>query len=62
MEALALGDTTHDVRMARAAGCHGVGVTWGFHTADEIGPDAHALVRDFSGLDAYLAGWRGDGG
>lgn len=58
-QTIMIGDTTHDMKMARAAECYALGVTWGFHTAEEIEADAHALVRDFSGLNAHLAGWRG---
>ena len=31
-----IGDTAHDIRMARAASVRSVGVTWGFHTRGEI--------------------------
>jgi phosphoglycolate phosphatase len=31
-----IGDTAHDIRMARAAQVRSVGVTWGFHTRGEI--------------------------
>lgn len=31
-----IGDTGHDIRMAKAAGVRAQGVAWGFHTADEI--------------------------
>lgn len=35
-EALMVGDTAHDMEMARSAGVRGEGVAWGFHTRDEI--------------------------
>lgn len=35
-QALMIGDTSHDVAMARAARVRAVGVTWGFHTRAEI--------------------------
>ena len=34
--AVMIGDTSHDVRMGRAAGVRALGVTWGFHTAPEL--------------------------
>ncbi len=34
--AVMIGDTSHDMRMGRAAGVRALGVTWGFHTADEL--------------------------
>jgi phosphoglycolate phosphatase len=27
-----IGDTAYDMAMARNAGVHGIGVTWGYHT------------------------------
>ncbi len=35
-QTIMIGDTAHDIRMARAADVQSVGVTWGFHTRDEI--------------------------
>ena len=34
--AVMIGDTGHDIRMAKAAGVRAQGVAWGFHTAEEI--------------------------
>ena len=34
--AVMIGDTSHDMRMGRAGGVRALGVTWGFHTADEL--------------------------
>jgi phosphoglycolate phosphatase len=31
-----IGDTGWDMAMARAAGCHALGVLWGYHDADEL--------------------------
>ncbi len=57
-----IGDTSFDMEMARAAGCYALGVTWGFHTADEIRDGgAHVLVDAFADLDATLAQWRPEG-
>jgi phosphoglycolate phosphatase len=55
-----VGDTAHDIRMARAIDVRAVGVTWGFHTRAEIaaaGADAifdsfQDLARD---LDRFAA-------
>jgi phosphoglycolate phosphatase len=54
-QAVMIGDTAHDVGMAKAAGVRVLGVTWGFHTRDEIeasGPDE--VVDTFAELDAAL--------
>ena len=50
-----VGDTAHDVRMARSAGVRAVGVTWGFHTRAEIeAANADAVLDTFAELDAEL--------
>lgn len=50
-----IGDATHDIRMARAAGVQGVGVSWGFHTVDELTEAGAAdIVHDFDALDTVL--------
>ena len=50
-----IGDTAHDVRMAKAAGVRAVGVTWGFHTRAEIEAAAADVVVDtFEQLDLEL--------
>jgi phosphoglycolate phosphatase len=54
-----IGDTSFDMEMARAAGAYGLGVSWGFHTADEIAVHADEVVHDFAGLDSGLRRWRG---
>jgi phosphoglycolate phosphatase len=54
-----IGDTSHDMQMARAAGVYAVGVDWGFHTAAEIGAGgAHEVVSDFATLNQSLSRWR----
>jgi phosphoglycolate phosphatase len=35
-ETVMIGDTAHDIRMAQAAGVRAVGVSWGFHTREEL--------------------------
>jgi phosphoglycolate phosphatase len=49
-----IGDTAHDMRMARAAGVRAQGVAWGFHTAEEVadgGADHVALTFDDLGAE-----------
>ncbi len=41
-----VGDTAHDIGMARAAGVRAVGVTWGFHTRAEIEASGADVVFD----------------
>ena len=46
-----VGDTAHDIGMARAAGVRAVGVTWGFHTREEIeASGADVVVETFAEL------------
>ena len=50
-----IGDTAHDVGMARSAGVRAVGVTWGFHTRTEIEASGADVVADtFAELEAEL--------
>jgi phosphoglycolate phosphatase len=54
-ETVMIGDTTHDIRMAQAAGVRVVGVSWGFHTREELeasGPDC--IADTFAELDLEL--------
>jgi phosphoglycolate phosphatase len=54
-QAVMIGDTAHDVLMARAAGVRALGVTWGFHTRSEIEESGADEVLDtFSELDDAL--------
>ncbi len=54
-EAVMIGDATHDIRMARTAGIHAIGVSWGFHTVAELEEaGAHEVVHDFAQLRAAL--------
>ncbi len=53
-----IGDTSFDMAMARAAGVYAQGVTWGFHTVDEIrSGGAHHIVEDMPALAIALADW-----
>jgi phosphoglycolate phosphatase len=58
---IVVGDTAHDMRMAKAAGAYAQGVSWGFHTADEVMQGgADHIAHDFAGLnrqfDAFAEG------
>lgn len=46
--AVMLGDTTYDMDMARAAGIKKIGVTWGYHAAEALQPDA--MIETFAAL------------
>jgi len=51
-----VGDTTFDMMMARNAGALAVGVTWGYHRADELrASGAHAIVSSFEDVAPTLA-------
>lgn len=52
---IVVGDTAHDMRMAKAAGAYAQGVSWGFHTAEEvIEGGADHIAHDFAELDGQL--------
>jgi phosphoglycolate phosphatase len=54
-QAVMIGDTKFDMEMGRNAGVHTLGVSWGFHTLDEIAEGgAHSIHHDFAELDAAL--------
>ncbi len=52
--AVMIGDTTHDMRMGRSAGVRTLGVTWGFHTADELRGEADVVCGAWGELEAEL--------
>ncbi|MBL8558542.1 MAG: HAD-IA family hydrolase [Hyphomonadaceae bacterium] len=53
-----IGDTSFDMAMARAADCYAQGVSWGFHTIEEIqSGGAHHIADDFATLDGELVRW-----
>jgi len=63
VQTVMIGDTAHDIRMARAAGVRAQGVGWGFHTVEEVrasGADAVALTfaELNTALDLFAAGVR----
>lgn len=46
-----VGDTSYDMMMARSAGTHAVGVTWGYHSASELTEGgAHHLLQAYTEL------------
>lgn len=50
-ETVIIGDTTFDMEMGRAAKVRTVGVTWGYHHADELrGAGADILIDDYAAL------------
>jgi phosphoglycolate phosphatase len=52
---IVVGDTAHDMRMARAAGAYAQGVSWGFHTAQEVREGgADHIAEDFAILNRQL--------
>ncbi len=54
-----IGDTSFDMAMARAAGVYALGVTWGFHTREEIeSGGAHEIVDGFEDMHVSLTRWR----
>jgi phosphoglycolate phosphatase len=55
-KALVIGDATHDMGMALAAGVRAIGVAWGFATAEELAlAGAHEVHHDYSSLSRSLA-------
>lgn len=52
---IVVGDTAHDMRMAKAAGAYAQGVSWGFHTAQEVMEGgADHIAHDFAELNRQL--------
>jgi phosphoglycolate phosphatase len=53
---LMIGDTTHDLQLARNAGCASIGVSYGAHTPEAFGAlGPLAIVHSVAELDAWLA-------
>lgn len=51
-----IGDTVHDMRMAKAAGVGAIGVAWGYHDrADLTQAGADIVIDRFDDLDAAVA-------
>jgi len=54
---LMIGDTTHDLEMARAAGCASVGVGYGAHTTEGFAPLGPLFIaKSVAELHQWLAG------
>jgi phosphoglycolate phosphatase len=50
-----IGDTVHDMRMAKAADVAAIGVTWGYHErADLIAEGADVVIDSFDQLDGAI--------
>jgi phosphoglycolate phosphatase len=50
-----IGDTSHDMKMAKAAGVRAQGVAWGFHTLQEVlDGGADHVAEDFQTLNDQL--------
>lgn len=57
-----IGDTVYDMKMARSARAHAVGVAWGYHLPQDLrAAGAHDVATDFGELPAILEGlWGAD--
>ncbi len=49
-----IGDTTHDMQLARAAGIQGIGVAWGNHAPDLLRSHADHMLQEWAALDPLL--------
>jgi phosphoglycolate phosphatase len=50
-----IGDTVHDMRMAKAAGVTAIGVAWGYHTVFDLNEaGADVIVESFAELEAAI--------
>jgi phosphoglycolate phosphatase len=52
-DAVMIGDTSYDMKMAKAAGLHAIGVSWGYHDRSALSA-ADLLIDDFSELPDAL--------
>lgn len=60
-EAILVGDSRHDMQMARAAGIAAVGVSWGYAPPEVLRAEgAQAIARDFDHLIQILAQMEAD--
>ncbi|MEM1275432.1 MAG: HAD-IA family hydrolase [Pseudomonadota bacterium] len=51
VDTVVVGDTEFDLQMARAAGCHAIGVAWGYHPIERLQrADPHAIIDSFDAL------------
>lgn len=50
-----IGDTTHDMKMAKSAGVGAIGVAWGYHSREELRrAGADVVLETFEELDAAI--------
>lgn len=50
-ETVMIGDTSHDMEMARNAGVKAIGVTWGYHSAETLTESgADVIINDYAEL------------
>jgi len=50
-----VGDTVHDMRMAKAGGIKAIGVAWGYHAVEDLkDAGADVVIGDFVELDAAV--------
>lgn len=50
-----IGDTVHDMHMARGAGVRAIGVAWGYHDSGDLKEaGADVVIRDFAELDGCV--------
>lgn len=50
-DVIMIGDTSYDMLMARSAGVHAIGVSWGYHGVEELrAAGAHAVIDSFDAL------------
>jgi phosphoglycolate phosphatase len=54
--AVMIGDTSYDMIMGKAAGFHTVGVSWGYHSVEELA-DANVIVDSADQLIDCLNTW-----
>ena len=57
INAVMIGDTEFDMEMGRAAGCHTIGVDWGYHDRDRVlRGGAQHIAESFAELDTLIEG------
>ncbi|MEM8792437.1 MAG: HAD-IA family hydrolase [Pseudomonadota bacterium] len=50
-DTVVIGDTAFDLQMARSAGCHGIGVSWGYHPVERLsGAEPRVIIDRFDDL------------
>lgn len=49
-----IGDTTFDMEMGRVAGLKTIGVSWGYHSVDNLRPYADVIIDHFTDLPAAI--------